>query len=312
LWYNLGLIPVEGEFMADSSSSSSISLCRRSWILLALLVAVHAAFNLALNPVGASENKVSERLGLPLMGAIFAQPVLFAIWAAIGPGPAVIRIPWSLIAALTVFFASIPKQWNMFSADSLEFDGPELTIEVVPFCITFAVMLIARKATGWRIGCLAEEPNSGNASNQFSIKYLLLITAIWAVLLAIGRALMAGGFWFESSFWEEALSSAFTFAGVILLALFPLLIFPLIVIARHPSIRAFVVISVLWVGLTWLAVEILAPQFGEPRADVARQLLLLQGGAAGAGLVSAIIARCARYRLSSRPGNSSLSPVSGA
>ena len=79
------------------------------------LVGAHAAFNLFLNPMGAGAENVSEGLALPLMGATVAQPVLFAIWAALGGGPAAIRIPLTLAALVAVFFPSLIKQWNLFT-----------------------------------------------------------------------------------------------------------------------------------------------------------------------------------------------------
>ncbi len=60
----------------------------------------------------------------------------------------------------------------------------------------------------------------------------------------------------------------------------------------------------IWAGLTWLTVEILAAQYGQPRADITWQITLLQGGAVAASLMSAIALRCAGYRLYSRRGRS--------
>jgi hypothetical protein len=81
------------------------------------------------------------------------------------------------------------------------------------------------------------------------------------------------------------------------LAFFPMLIIPLITLARRPSFTAVAAVPVLWVGLNWLAVAILAASAGQPRKDLAPQMALLQAGAAAAGLVSALVLRCAGYRL---------------
>jgi hypothetical protein len=132
---------------------SHLSQRPKSRFLLVVLIAVHAIFNLTLNPVGASEEKVSERLALPLMGATLAQPALFAIWAAVGPGPTLMRIPLSFVSAAVVFFATVPKRWNVFEVHqaSSENVSQKMLMELAFFGVVLITMLIVQKVMGWRI-----------------------------------------------------------------------------------------------------------------------------------------------------------------
>jgi hypothetical protein len=268
-------------------------------IVLLLLVAAHAILNLFLNPIGASVDDVSGRLALPLMGAGIAQPVLIAIWAALGPGAAAVRIPLSLAAAGIVFLASVPKLWNVFDNDVMasKRTGESLLMELSLFAVVLVLMLVVRRISGWRIQSHAVANDNKAGGSQFSLKYLLALTAVCAALLVLGRSVAAGSFWTESTFWREFFTGLFLFGGTILLALFPMLIIPLLAIARRPSLLAVAALPFLWAGLTWLAVEILASATGESCADLARQLGLLQAGAAVAGLVSALVLRSAGFRL---------------
>jgi hypothetical protein len=229
------------------------------------------------------------------MGATISQPVLFAIWAALAAGSVAMRIPLSLAACTVVFFASTIKQWNLVTRNNSLPAGQDLIMELAFFGLSLAIMLVARWFFGWRISRTGKIA-SGNA-NQFSLKYLILLTTICAALFLAGRSLLAGDFWSQSAFWKQTISDGLTFVGLFLFALFPLLIIPLIAIARHPSFRTLIAMPFLCAGLTWLIVEILAAQHGEPRVDVARQLALIQGGALVAGLLSAIALRLAGYRL---------------
>ncbi len=222
--------------MADHRANSDVIWTqRRAWIILMLLIGTLAAFNLTLNPEGTTVDKIPEHFALPLMGAAMAQPVLFAIWAALIDSPAILRIPLSLAASMVVFFAGTIKQWNVFTSENSPPAGQELLMELALFGISLAIVLVARWLIGWRIGRLTGT-GANERTNQFSLKYLLLLTTICAVLLLARRILLAGNFWHESAFWTKEVSEGLIFVGLILVALFPLLIIPLIAIARHPSI----------------------------------------------------------------------------
>jgi hypothetical protein len=175
------------------------------------------------------------------------------------------------------------------------------------FAIVVAVMLVIRKVSGWRIQSRWAVSNEYAESGQFSLKYLLVLTAFCAGLLVLGRSVAAGSFWGEPNFRQEFVAGLFLFGGTMLLALFPMLIIPLMAMVRRPSVRAMAVLPFLLAGLTWLAVEIIAAVQGTSRSDLLRQVALLQAGAAAAGLVSALVLRCVGFQLvRTRPEKSSV------
>jgi hypothetical protein len=270
---------------------------RQAWLVLVVLIGAHAAFNLFFNPLGADADNVSKRVGLPLMGAMLAQQVVFGTWAALGPGPAAMRIPLTFAASIAVSFAGACKQWNVFTHDKSVLAGHDLIMDMAIFGVSLTIMLAARWIIGWRISASAGNVIAGGA-NQFSLRYLIGLTTICAGLLVIGRVLLAGEHWFQSEFWDQV-ANGLIFLGVMLLALFPLLILPLIAIAQHPSRRTLAALPFLWLGLTWLMVEILAARYGEPRADTAQMFTLIQSGTLVASLLSAVAVRYAGYRLAS-------------
>jgi hypothetical protein len=283
---------------------------RQAWLVLVVVIGAHAAFNLFFSPVGAGANNVSERVALPLMGAMLAQQVVFATWAALGPGPASMRIPLTFAASIAVSFAGACKLWNVFTHHKSMLAGQELIMDMALFGISLTIMLAARWIIGWRISASAEKV-VGSGANQFNLRYLIGLTTICAGLLVVGRVLLAGEHWFRSEFWNQ-IANGFIFLGALLLALFPLLILPLIAVAQHPSKRTLAAMPFLWLGLTWLMIEILSAQYGEPRADTARALTLIQSGTLVASLLSAVALRYAGYRLFSNNRRSSQESVASA
>src|SRR6478672_9754674 len=105
---------------------------RRRWWIVGLLICANTAFALLFNPNGGSDEYLSEWLGMLLMGAVLAQPMLFGIWAALGTGLLVKRVPLTLAALIVVGFCGGIKQWNVFmpagAANSLDVEMSVLNL----------------------------------------------------------------------------------------------------------------------------------------------------------------------------------------
>ena len=285
--------------MVELIAGSSRSISRRAWLVLSTLFASHAAFALFLNPIGASDNEVPELPALMLMGALFCQPVLFAIWAALGPGRAVLRIPLSLAASILICFAGVLTKWNVIVSRPRNAESfiSDLVISIGCFAAILLIFLIVRKFTRWRIEWPAVISTTSNKSNQFGLKYLLGLTTLSCVLLVLGRLLAPEQLSADASSWRSTIAHTLSFGGLILLAMFPIFTLPLMVISRHVSIRALVVMPFAWAAFTWLAVEIgTAAQIGT-RYEAVKAIVLLQCGATAIGVLSAIGIRVAGYRL---------------
>jgi hypothetical protein len=248
------------------------------------LVFLHGAFQVFLNPLGVGVDDLGEELGLTLMGFLMTQPILFGIWAALGPGNSIRRIAATFAIFVAVCLGGAIKPLNVWSAA-----GESFSIEIEPllwalgfFILAAGIMVLARKFAGWRFDALSAVPTASPQS-QFGVKFLLGLTTVCAVLLAICRALSSTN------------ASAVMFAGITLLILFPVLVLPFLMLSRKPSVRLLVVALLVWAILTWLATEAMAAVDSVSRGGAARQLVFIQLGAATASFVSAIALRLGGY-----------------
>jgi hypothetical protein len=263
---------------------------------LGALVAAHVAFVVLLNPSGPTTWH-EEWLYLTATGVVTVQPMLFAAWLSLGPPPATKRIPLSIAALVVVFLASGIKQWSLFSTqtakNSLDFDW--LILDVAFFVAIIILGFIARKLFRWRIANI-HTMSTGLTVNQFSLKYLLVLTTICAVLLSLGRnlAMQAN---------HTVIAEMLTPIGLVLLAMFPALIVPVMALSKRPPIRVLLVLVVAWAALSWLGVQAIIAMYRSPQMSesvITRQVLLMQLGGTIAGGVSALVVRFCGYRLFSR------------
>lgn len=284
--------------MADSTANSSDFSRRRSWLLLGLVVAGHAALNVLLNPIGVPVSGTVDWLMLLLIGVVISQPVLFAGWAVMGPGSSIQRVPLTVAALATVVFAGYITAWNLLVSNWR--DAELLIMSVSTFAVAATVMMLIRKLTRWRIVHLCETSNASAPANQFSLRFLLGLTAVCAVLLGSARSL-ASQQWLglgASSAWHATLPGLLNAIGGALLVTFPAFTVPLIALSRRPTIQVLITVPLLWATLSWLAVEtMVAIHPTEVRSEVAIEITFVQLGTAAAGLISAIALRFGRYRL---------------
>jgi hypothetical protein len=280
--------------MPDVAAKSSQFFHWQPWHALALLVAAHAAFNILLNPMGGVSE--DEFLTMLCMGVVFMQPVVFAIWTAIGPPPAMKRIPFSLAGFVFIVLAGACAAQLRLSKRSFPPTnvGPEwVFMPAALFAAALLVVLVVWVVTRWRIANTRSISGRAATVNQFSVKYLLVLTAISAVLLGIGRGLASSNDW---SFGRN-LGQVVARIWLILLVMIPAILVPLSVITLRPTLRMFVGTIVSGAVLAWVAIETIILLDNPPRSDVTRQVLFIQLGAMIAGIASALVLRFAGFRL---------------
>jgi hypothetical protein len=129
----------------------------------------------------------------------------------------------------------------------------------------------------------------------------LVITAICAVLLGIGRGLATSLDWSNHPSWRE-FGNFIAHIGIILLAVIPAIVIPITVISTRPTLGMFVVTIISAAVLAWIAIEAIILVDDPPPNDVTRQVVLVELGAVLASLVSALVLRFAGYRLVRRSG----------
>jgi hypothetical protein len=221
-----------------------------------------------------------------VVGVVLAQPMLFATWLVIGPPPATKRLPLTIAAFSAIILAGAITSEEWLSMDYL-------LIAAVLFVFTVVVMFAVYKLTGWKVLHTWQGADSDLSLHQFSLKYLLSVTTIFAVLLSVGRTLASGHEW--GAF--PPILDMLLPVSFVLLALIPIFFAALAVLSDWPPNRILIAIPLLWAGLTWLAVEAVVAVENEPRWEVARVISLMQLGAASAGILSAVLLRSAGYRL---------------
>jgi hypothetical protein len=173
-------------------------------------------------------------------------------------------------------------------------------------------MLAVSKLAGWKILNPRQAAETSAPLNQFSLKYLLTLMTVCAILLGVGRVLASRQGWATSeSTSRNVLESIIIPVGFITLAMIPSIVVPLLILSGRPSTRLAVILPLGWAALTWLAVETIVAIDGPPdKLEIAKAVVGLQLGAAVAGLVSAVVVRYCGYRLIRRAAGNSTAVAS--
>jgi hypothetical protein len=287
--------------MADAGLIHKDGTLWPSWAALLSLVLAHAAFILLLNPTGPTTRSSDEDWLFSLAtGVLVTQPMLFSAWMILGPPPAVWRVPITLAGYVLVCLASGIRTWNLFS----DFNTPNAVdlnfmIANAIFFVAIAVLAFAvRKAVGWRI-VHNKNVSPYLVTNQFSMKYPIVLTTICAVLLAVGRSLAT----------EDTHTQIFeilTPIAAILIAVFPVMLIPVLVMWKRITIYTVISFTFACAALTGLGLQFstaLIMRWGAPwmtGPELRQQTVCMQLGAAiGAG-ISSLMLRLAGYRLINR------------
>jgi hypothetical protein len=278
------------EIMTSLTNSASRLFHNRAWLVLGAIVAANAIFNLLV-----SDRNKGQWIQVIVIGIFIAQPVLFATWAAIGPPPAIKRVPFTIAALIVVVMASdIRSQLDHDNENYLEM----LCITLALFSASAIVWCIVRISLHWIVANHFAEADV--VRGQFSLKYAIGLTTIFALLLGFGRILALG----DSSVGRFALTDFVKYAavpiGLMLLAMFPAVTIPLLILSHPPSSRSIVLIVALWSLMSFFAIQQFAILEVESWTQAAREILGFQIGAIFVGTITAAPLRFAGYRLLTR------------
>jgi hypothetical protein len=245
-----------------------------------------------------------------LSGVVLVQPVLFAEWAVLGPGPAIYRVPLTIAAAAAVAFCGVYPERNTkpTSAPNFQFYWYIWGI-ALPAAAT--ILMLVRQLAGWKTKRVTDIRTNRMLTNQFSLKYLLLLTTVCAVFLGTVHFLASHRWLTIHPVSMNELNSILIDISVVMLPIVPVFVIPLV--ALTPRLTAPIVIGIplAWAALSWLALENVVGRNVVPdRFIIAVDIALLQSGAALAGLLSALMVRVAGYRLVSRKSLTSSPPAS--
>lgn len=136
-------------------------------------------------------------VGFILLGACISQLNLIAVWAALGPGNIVVRLPWALLLALLSWYAMVLGNRAAGHASFSLREALQLgVVWLVGVVVAQIPLWIASRAFGFR---LVQEPphlqhlhETKARGNQFHLRDLLLGMMLLSMALAPLRAVLPG------------------------------------------------------------------------------------------------------------------------
>jgi hypothetical protein len=275
---------------------------RLRWIVIGLFVAVYMGFAGAFTMTGVRWGEYPETLVYLVSGAIFIHPLLFALWAGLGPGPFLPRV--SVTAFLCVLVACAealgasrrsPRLagWPLF----------DLALVATVFLLFTLVMWFVRQVSGWQIahgGIATRCPDRPPYRIQFSVRLLLLWMTLAVCVLSLYHSRCAPGTATRvaAELWQPFGKRALLGVTVTVLGFVPTLAVPWIALASPArGWRAIVATAIAWVtftsGVVWLRTWTRLDLFHEN----VKWAVFMQLGASVAGLVSALVVRSCGYRI---------------
>jgi uncharacterized membrane protein len=263
-------------------------LDRRALALLAI-VAAYALYDLCCDA-----NNQTNQFRCLLTGVWLAQPILLGVWAAIGPPPAVKRVP---ATAITLVLLATACSNNAFTGNSSRHLLETIFIMSGLFIGAAFVMSIIGYRTSWQIA--SQQISPAAAINQFSLKYLIGMMTFVGFTLAFGRFLMAASP-SNATQWSTSLIRLAWVSGVILLGTLPIAAVPIVMLSRRPTARAIVSLLIAWVVTTLSAIQIVTALDRAEWTRIASDLIGFQLGGALAGALTALALRKSGYRLLTR------------
>ena len=219
-------------------------IARRNALLL--ILAIHLGVDVALLSRARMENLPNTFWGIVIAFSLLSWPLsqgcLIAIWAATGRMRFSLRLPLALtgtVPALGILFRLVDL--GAFDADAPVFTAILLTQFLAVLFLANAGRFVRRQFRRWRSG----GAEAGARPIQFSLRQLLLWTAVLAIILGTGKAVFGWLGWTADILVDEAFLSFQMLAvcnalcGLWLLGLFTvrvrwpvrILLFPLVVAA---------------------------------------------------------------------------------
>ena len=280
---------------------TSASFRRVDLAVLVILVVGHAAFNALFAPFGTAASQYPSNWAYPAIGVIGVQPVLFAMWAALGTPSFVKRFPWAVVACVIVAYAQSVRSFCLIARSTASgdpFQAVFLTLGV--FFVVTLVLLVIRRVFSCRIQPHGTDHTQEHLEDiQFSVRYLLGWTAASAALLALGRFIAADGPSAPPGSDLKQVTAQITgFLGFFCVLLFPTVAVPWITLTYHRKAGLLVAGALgAWAALTWAAISVLCAVTPSSPSQAIEAVVLVQLGAATAGFVTALPLRLCGFRI---------------
>jgi hypothetical protein len=267
------------------------------------LVVAHATFGALFAPFGIAASEYPAIGAYLAIGAIGMQPVLFAMWAALGAESLFKRFAWAAAACAVVAYAQSIPSFRLVGRSAAKTSALHtLLFTLLIFGIAALVFSMVRRVSSWRIHQPVNESAHKAGDSQFSVKYLLGWVTASAVILAVGRVLADAAPTAQGRSPRQTVAQILGFVGFFCVVLFPTLGVPWLVLAYRRRACLFVVGAlVAWGTLTWAAVSVLLAVAPASRSEAVSAIVFIQLGAGMAGFITALPLRVAGFRLERRP-----------
>ncbi len=266
-------------------------------VALGLLVSAHLATAMLSDATGDSRtfraSPIRYAIEVAFVGSIMAQPILLAMVAVFWPVPRSMRIIVTIALLMLMLYAwLIGEERRSYAALESTF------MPTIAFLVYQVPLRLTRRWRRWRM----IPPSSVNPSvrgNQFSMRTLLAVVAVAAVLFALGRVVLPPLMW-SSSFGgltRSVLEAAF---GGVVFALFYLPAIPCVPLCLSPRLRIPIVVVALACALIAMMVLFLISAIFDPQGSVPEYATAIVSGvlgALGSISISLLVVRWCGYRL---------------
>lgn len=254
----------------------------RRWLILAGIVACYSVFNYLLPPSHGPEWRQMLTLGV-----VYVQPVLFGIWAGMGPMPAIKRWPLTLASLTSVVLVA--------SVGNREWLAPEYIAILLAF---FSVTAVVTWLVSWwkRLRICNMDEKRQRHTNQFSVRFMLIVTALSGLILAAGRILARDSELPNLDRWLQIDAEAIGILASVLLLTMPAAIAPSLILGAVPTRKTYLVFIAISALATVTATVTLAEFTGMNLSEY-WTLGLMQIGTVLTSVLTSLAVRWAGYRL---------------
>jgi hypothetical protein len=284
--------PMSDGMLPDDDSDDSSDWSKPSvpfwhcWVVLGTLIFLQTILAFALFDPPSGE----KYFFLALLGTMFSQPLLFALWAAFAPQKFSVRFFSCMVLCSLVAFVFELKN-SVFIRTS---PGPVFMIgDLAIFLLAAPILLLFRRFSGWQLthGSLADA-ESDYLPLQFGIKHLLVVTAVTAFVLALFKSLTA----VNSRVWESDYGMLARIVTEITLMSVPLVLLFGFALLRDIG-ESSVMLGVFALLVMEIAVFFIVPWMERSRGEMYGVVFFFQLGAGLSVLFYALVIRSCGFRM---------------
>jgi hypothetical protein len=279
----------------------------RGALAVVILAFFYALFNAYLFAADWS-NDDAETLLFALVGCCAIQPVLIGLWTALGPGAFMLRVPFALNILVCVVLAT--GLFPVYEPGSPSSDARFAVWLLAAGAFIYGMATILGGIIRWwsrQSIQLVGESRSSSSPFRFSVKYVLSLTTVTAVSLAIaGKVLSSFPEPVNATQWFPMPETA-VFSAVVFAICLPTTVGSWAVLSGARRLPLVILGILFWFLWTTVILVVLKAVLKPPETFLPySNLIVLQFGALAWGLGSALVLYAFGFRLVTR-GHGSMS-----